>query len=252
MAIAIESITTHAVNTDSTPVTFSHTVPSGTKLLLFGYGAARDGGTVTFNTVTYNGVSLTSKIAKTYVNGSAYSSSGIWALLNPPAGTYNIVATPNGACNGGFVAINLTGIKTTAPYGTTNSNAGLGTSVSTELTLTKDQRMVGICGFQTNSGNSATINSGAAIYNNIGSSTSGYYYHKSSGAWNSGIGARVCRWTTLSYGWSAVSLALNAEPEAGGEPVSISPFFNFFKNFEMPWKKKSGIWQPQNPGLVTI
>ena len=38
----------------------------------------------------------------------------------------------------------------------------------------------------------------------------------------------------------------------GGEPVSVSPFFNFFKNFENPWKKKGGIWQPQNKGLVTI
>ena len=38
----------------------------------------------------------------------------------------------------------------------------------------------------------------------------------------------------------------------GGHPVAISPFFNFFKNFENPWKKKGGLWQPQNKGLVTI
>ncbi len=38
---------------------------------------------------------------------------------------------------------------------------------------------------------------------------------------------------------------------AGGEPVSVSPFFNFFKNFENPWMK-GGVWQPNNKGLVTI
>lgn len=37
----------------------------------------------------------------------------------------------------------------------------------------------------------------------------------------------------------------------GGSGVAISPFFNFFKNFENPWKKKGGIWQPEN-GLATI
>ena len=36
----------------------------------------------------------------------------------------------------------------------------------------------------------------------------------------------------------------------GGQPA-ISPFFNFFKNFENPWKKKGGIWQPEK-GLATI
>lgn len=37
----------------------------------------------------------------------------------------------------------------------------------------------------------------------------------------------------------------------GGNSVSVSPFFNFFKNFENPRKKKGGIWQPEN-GLATI
>ena len=31
----------------------------------------------------------------------------------------------------------------------------------------------------------------------------------------------------------------------GGEPVSVSPFFNFFKSFENPWLKKGNLWQPQ-------
>lgn len=31
---------------------------------------------------------------------------------------------------------------------------------------------------------------------------------------------------------------------AGGQPA-ISPFLNFFKNFENPWKMKGGIWQPK-------
>jgi hypothetical protein len=37
---------------------------------------------------------------------------------------------------------------------------------------------------------------------------------------------------------------------SGGEPVSVSPFFNFFKTFENPWN--GGLWQPKNKGLVTI
>jgi len=31
----------------------------------------------------------------------------------------------------------------------------------------------------------------------------------------------------------------------GGEPVAVSPFFNFFKSFENPWLKKGNLWQPQ-------
>ena len=251
MAIIIISSTTFAVNTDTTPIQFSHVVPSGTELLLFGYGAVRDGGTVTFSSVTYNGDALTSKIAKTYVESSAWTSSGLWALLNPDVGTYNIVGTPSGSCNGGFVAINLSGVKITSPYGSTHSAAAQGTSIDTALTLTKDQIMIGICGFQTDSGNSASLTSGTAIYNNVGSSNDGFYYHNSSGARNTGIGVKHCSWTQLSSGWSAVSLALNAAP-AGGEPVSISPFFNFFKNFENPWMEQGGLWQPNKKGLVTI
>ena len=38
---------------------------------------------------------------------------------------------------------------------------------------------------------------------------------------------------------------------SGSQPA-ISPFFNFFKNFENPWKRKGGIWQPNKKGLVTI
>lgn len=38
--------------------------------------------------------------------------------------------------------------------------------------------------------------------------------------------------------------------EEAGSPA-VSPFFNFFKNFENPWMK-GGVWQPNNKGLVTI
>ena len=253
MAISILSNTQYSVNTDTSPISFSHATSNETKLLLFGYGAARGSGTVTFSSVTYNGDALTSKITKTYISGSAYTSSGIWALLNPDIGTYNIVATPNAACNGGFCAINIGGISLSNPYGSTHSNAALSASVDTSLTLTIDQIMVGICGWQTNLATTATLSTGTAIYNNIGSSTGGYYFHKSSGAWNTGVGTKHCSWTlSHSYGWSAVSLALNAGIPSGGEPAAISPFFNFFKNFENPWTKKGGLWQPSNPGLQTI
>ena len=41
-------------------------------------------------------------------------------------------------------------------------------------------------------------------------------------------------------------------PLDSGEPVSVSPFFNFFKNFENPWMEQGGLWQPNKKGLVTI
>jgi len=54
-----------------------------------------------------------------------------------------------------------------------------------------------------------------------------------------------------SMGRAIVAAALKSYIAiSGGNPVAISPNFMFFKNFELPWQKKGGLWQPKNKGLA--
>ena len=65
-------------------------------------------------------------------------------------------------------------------------------------------------------------------------------YDSSSGANN------AMKFYSSEYSTTTVrpKLYLEYTLPSGSQPA-ISPFFNFFKNFENPWKRKGGIWQPE-------
>jgi len=97
----------------------------------------------------------------------------------------------------------------------------------------------------------ASANGGGITFNSAGYTQYGGGYVKTEYKLNPAINETVS-WIFSAIGNSACATAFAAAPSSGGEPVSVSPFFNFFKNFESPWKKKGGVWQPSNLGIVTI
>jgi hypothetical protein len=136
MAISILGSSTDSHGTGSS-LTFSHTVTSGTDVLVVCAGGAGD--PIGVSGVTFNGVALT-KLDEGSRNqaGTTDPHASVWHLVNPTATTANVVVTPNdvtpGVISGG--AINFDGVDTSTPFEDNNNNNGLSTAASVSLTVT--------------------------------------------------------------------------------------------------------------------
>ena len=100
---------------------------------------------MTVTGVTYNGVALT-KLRSDLWNSSTYAREEIWYLINPPAGTYNVVVSATGTCDFiNVVAETWQGVDQTNPW---NAQAGsgtlttAGTSVTTNITPTINNNVI--------------------------------------------------------------------------------------------------------------
>ncbi len=124
------------ISQGSSVATFSHTVNSGTNRILvvmasgsaFGIGLDYDNPT----SITYGGVALTKEIA---AGGPVCE---IWKLVNPPAGTANIVVTlPRTVLNSwefvDVAGVSFTGVDPTTPF---NATSSLPNSVTVDITTT--------------------------------------------------------------------------------------------------------------------
>lgn len=116
-------------------LTFSHTVGVGAKILLVGVSATSN--LVPAATVTFNGVPMTLLTSK-QADSSAAGFSYIFYLLNPPAGTHNIVVhTTTDGFGGDRIAggLSLFGTDNSAPSNTAthadSSSSGQATIVTT-------------------------------------------------------------------------------------------------------------------------
>ena len=123
MAVAVDNTST-GVGTGTNNVTFSHTTTTATgdRLMLVGVSMDANGGE-TVNSVTYGAQSLT--LVGSRVGGSAPVRIEIWQLINPNAGTANVVVNLSGNADGVSVgATTFTGVDQTTPLGTFVSAIG--------------------------------------------------------------------------------------------------------------------------------
>mgnify|MGYP001600785402 CR=1 FL=1 len=124
MAVAVNTATS-ARGTAST-LTFAHTTAGANKYLIV--GVALRPGTVTVNTVTYAGVSMT-RLTPDQVNGDVKCS--MWELV-APAASGNVVITMSAAPTDGVIggAVSFTGVDQTTPSSGVVKNATVSVTVT--------------------------------------------------------------------------------------------------------------------------
>ncbi len=122
MAVSVDSTST-GVGTSTNNVTFSHTTTAaGDRLMLVGVSMDANGGE-TVTSVNYGGQSLTLVVSR--VGGSAPARIEIWQLVNPNAGTANVVVNLSGNADGVSIgATTFTGVDQTTALGTFVSDIG--------------------------------------------------------------------------------------------------------------------------------
>lgn len=132
----VSADTGNAAQTGST-LTWSHVIAAGTDCLVVNTALAMNsnGSTNTITGVTYNGVALT-KVTQRVNNANEHTETSIWYLLNPPVGTFNIVATSQTPVDRLFagMGMDLSGILGIDVFG---SNVFSGSNASLSLTPTK-------------------------------------------------------------------------------------------------------------------
>lgn len=144
MAASIIGTTTFSSgDSASDPLTWSHTVASGTTVLVVTAGGA--GSPVGASGVTWNGSALTKVKADSYNGaGAADPWAELWILENPTAATGNVVITPNDSTPNAQTgtAINLTGTPTTSSVDVSNNNSASSGSPTVSLTTTEANTFV--------------------------------------------------------------------------------------------------------------
>lgn len=121
MAIARDA-TSSTPQTNASSKTWAHTCSGSDRLLLVGIQVAANNSVITG--VTYDGVAL-SKVDGIDWPGGAVGSSAIYKLVNPSAGTHNIVVTLSTSCYVDAYGVSYTGVDQTAPidsHATSTSN----------------------------------------------------------------------------------------------------------------------------------
>lgn len=133
MAIAKDAFTS-ASNAYENTLSWSHTCAGSQRLLMVGVVTLADSPPPPdIVSLTYNGVALT-KISGVSEGGVHVE---LWYLVNPPAGTYNIVITHDGTYNTGWclgMATSYTGVDQTDPIQVFDVDVAESASVSTSLT----------------------------------------------------------------------------------------------------------------------
>ena len=144
-------------------VTVSHTVSGSNRLLLVGITLGSNTlQTRQATTVTWNGAPLTLVGAVNHVTLPSRSRTEIWRLVNPDAGTYNVVVNLNGSLDStGYQAVvsvmSFTGVDQTTPLGTYASSSGTAATQSVAISSAANELAFAVAGAQTqlltNSGN---------------------------------------------------------------------------------------------------
>lgn len=116
-------------------LTISHVVGVGAKILIVSTAHANNTTPRTVTGITYNGVALTAARQDTNTPGAVQWLNGIWFLVDPPAGTHNIVISLSGSVEGiGARAYSVLGTQQ-SPQGVDTIGAqASGTSLSTNIT----------------------------------------------------------------------------------------------------------------------
>jgi len=138
LAISSNGTVTSASTDGATSLSWSHTVSAGTNRVLV-VELAIDGAGANTTSVTYGGVAMT-QIGR----GAGNHAVELWALVNPAAGTANVVATFAGttAAAGGATAYN--GVNQSVPFGTFVSATGTGTTASVTVASAAGDQVIDV------------------------------------------------------------------------------------------------------------
>jgi hypothetical protein len=137
--------------TSSGPITISHTAGGSNRLMLVGVSINNDS-SETVASVTYDG-QLLSSVGSINHQGSGGDDSRveIWSLINPPAGTHDVVINFSASLQRYAVGgvITFTGVHQTDPLGTFASSNGDGSSASVTATAGPDDLLLGVFACET-------------------------------------------------------------------------------------------------------
>ncbi len=132
MAIAFDAATDGGYNGISSPsLTWAHTCTGSDRVLLVGFeGGSGFAAANLITSVTYNGVAMTPVVDMTHA--SFVHHIYLYILVNPDAGTHNVVLTASGNFELIAGAVSYTGCQQTGqPNAFTNSNTGTSTLTTT-------------------------------------------------------------------------------------------------------------------------
>ncbi|MGQ0829214.1 MAG: hypothetical protein ACT4ON_12570 [Bacteroidota bacterium] len=198
--IGTNSTTSGSTGISATSLTISHTV-SGSNTILIVRASTRNGDPTS---ITYNSVSLTKLATKN--NSSQYAS--IWYLINPSAGTNNVVI--NGSS--GFAPIigitSFTGVHQTAPFGTVVS-AAFSSNPSLNVSSASGELIIDVV----NANTSMTVGSGQTQQYNLHE-----FVSDGSGSTEAGASSVTMSWSGFSPDGAHIAVPL--KPCAGALTVS--------------------------------
>lgn len=178
--------------------TVSHTIGSGSNGILL-VGAHYANGTTISTSCTFNGVAMTKA---TFINGSPTGETQeMWYMLNPPAGTYDIVLTISSSKNMQVLGSSYFGVQQSSqPDATSTGNTGT-TSISPSVTTVA--RNAWIMCYAKNNG--ATYTAGANTVLRRDGSASGFL-DSGTGRTTTGSNTITATSASASHGWVVVSI----------------------------------------------
>lgn len=211
MAVTIEGSITN-----STANGFTHTTTAATEALYVLVGNLYNPGDIA--NVKWNGTAMTKVVTTTEIQFR--TAAGIWRLLSPDVGTYNVTWDAESraqACS----AINLSGLDTGTPEGDSDVTEPTAGATSSSLTITSETGGLVIdiaCYLDTSNNDSLTMTGDGTQRYNVGLGASPY---GDVGVATASGATSVTRGWSVTNGdyWSHCALAIN--PAATGTAPSM-------------------------------
>lgn len=218
MAIAFDA-SSQGSNNNTTSLTISHTVGSGSDRALYVFVASDDGtDDLAGATVTYGGTSLGSPISTTSVGATNWLY--CWRMLAPPSGTANIVISSGTNMYLSVIASSWSGVDQTTPNGTIGTFAQTLPASPRTLTVTSATGGVVVDFIHRRAVAALTVDAaqtriGTEVTAVVGSSGSSY---------QAGSGSVSMTWTHPAGSPSITQMAVPLnEASGGGGGSSIAP-----------------------------
>ena len=241
-------------STGGTSLTFSHTVDSGTDVLLV--SVCLGGSTPVVSGVTFDGVALTQKADASA--GDGQKRVDWWYLLSPTVTTANVVVSFNFA-RGGAVAVNYDDVDVAGtPFGTgAAASAVSGTTPTVDVSSASGEVVISAAGSQNGDTVTATVGaSQSEIANFITAAGAGLLSSRMVCSDEAGAASVTMNYTlSSSQGWATGSFALKPAPSAGGgsgaaERPRGSFMTQFYKNEQTAARRRLPLWLVQSDGTT--
>ena len=237
-AIAVDATSYTNAAATATTLTIRHATGSGVNRLMLvgiGFGQSSTGvGGATVSTVKYGSQSLTRLTAVQDTGSTVRTRTEIWQLLNPDAGTTNVVITLSAAKNVAAGVMTFTGVDQAAPFSRTNSNfESTGSIMASNVIASAAGELV----FQ-----SADVDGDgtATTFTPLNSITSRWFTNSANqthslGSTKAGAASvtNAWRWTT-SQQWSAAAVSIKPSTSGGATSTSFVQLTNLCSNLVLP------------------